>query len=87
MEVERSTDDAGGADRDAAVLTAVGPTDTTTTSSTDTTAADAGMDVTGPVGTAGAGAKVQRHRAGKQAGMTSNQRKRLRKLKAREQDK
>ena len=37
-------------------------------------------------GTAGAGEKVQRHRAGKQAGMTSNQRKRLRKLKARERE-
>ena len=78
MEVERSTDGAVGSDRDA--------TGVTTASSTDTTAADAGMDVTGPVGTAGAGAKVQRHRAGKQAGMTSNQRKRLRKLKARERE-
>ena len=38
-------------------------------------------------GAAGAGEKVQRHRAGKQAGMTSNQRKRLRKLRERGRDK
>ena len=82
MEVERSTDDAGGADRDAAVLTAVGPTDTTTTS-----VGVAGMEV--ERSTDGGGEldrdtaevtvkkkkKKSKKRSGRKAGMTHTQRR------------
>ena len=54
MEVERSTDEAGGADRDAAGTTAVGSTDTTTTS-----VGVVGMEVGRPTdGAAGLGRDV-----------------------------
>ena len=82
MEVERSTDDAGGADRDAAVLTAVGPTDTTTTSvgvagmeverSTD---GGAELDRDTAEVTVKKKKKKSRKRSGRKAGMTGNQRR------------
>ena len=82
MEVERSTDDAGGADRDAAVLTAVGPTDTTTTSvgvagmeverSTD---GGAELDRDTAEVTVKKKKKKSRKRSGRKAGMTSSQRR------------
>ena len=86
MEAERSTDETGGADRDAAGTTTTGSTDMTTTS-----AGVAGMEVEGQAaaatGTAAAREQARRYRTGRQAQMTSNQRKRMKKLKAREQGK
>ena len=86
MEVEGPTDGAVAVGRGAAGMAAAGSKDMGAAS-----AGAIGMEVeeraVAAAGTAGAGEKVQRHRAGKQAGMTSNQRKRLRKLRERGQDK
>ena len=72
MEVEGPTDGAVAVGRGAAGMAAV--------SSTDTTGA-------ATRGAAAAREQARRYRTGRQAQMTSNQRKRMKKLKAREQGK
>ena len=95
MEVERSTDETGGADRDAAGTTAVGSTEVTATN-----AGAARMEVEGvaegaPGGGGGRGlateagttamqaAGARRHRAGASEGLTRGERRKLAKAKKR----